>query len=86
MKFKKCLSDYTEREFLEVLELLFVDTPTTEKELDELVDHIISVSEHPKETDIIYYPEPGTEHSPEGVLKTIKDWRALNGKPGFKAE
>ncbi|RMS18304.1 Colicin/pyocin immunity protein [Pseudomonas savastanoi] len=42
------------------------------------------MTEHPAQTDVIFYPEEGQEDTPEGILKTIKEWRAKNGKPGFK--
>ncbi|EEQ04693.1 Colicin-E7 immunity protein [Yersinia bercovieri ATCC 43970] len=42
------------------------------------------VSEHPSGSDLIFYPEDGADDSPEGILETIKKWRAENGKPSFK--
>jgi Colicin immunity protein / pyocin immunity protein. len=44
------------------------------------------ITEHPSGSDLIYYPEPGVENFPEGIVKTVKEWRAANGKPGFKPE
>lgn len=35
-------------------------------------------------SDLIYYPRDDREDSPEGIVKEIKEWRAANGKPGFK--
>ncbi|RMM38271.1 Colicin/pyocin immunity protein [Pseudomonas amygdali pv. lachrymans] len=52
--------------------------------MDRLVKHFVKVTEHPAQTDVIFYPEEGQEDTPEGILKTIKEWRAKNGKPGFK--
>ncbi|KWT10329.1 hypothetical protein AL047_15180 [Pseudomonas syringae pv. broussonetiae] len=49
-----------------------------------LLKHFVKVTEHPAQTDVIFYPEEGQEDTPEGILKTIKEWRAKNGKPGFK--
>ena len=42
------------------------------------------LTEHPDGSDLIYYPKPGQDDSPEGIVKEVKDWRAKNGKPGFK--
>ena len=84
MNLKNHLEDYTEEEFLEIINSLFSGQRLTEEIRDSIVDHIVELSEHPNGTDIIFYPEPGTEDSPQGVLKTIKEWRAQNGKPGFK--
>lgn len=84
MNLKNHLEDYTEEEFLEIINSLFSGQRLTEEIRDSIVDHIVELSEHPNGTDIIFYPEPSTEDSPQGVLKTIKEWRAQNGKPGFK--
>ncbi|CFR26009.1 bacteriocin immunity protein [Yersinia kristensenii] len=84
MEIKKELTDYTENEFLELINLLFIGEFSSEEEHDELVNHIVKITEHPNGTDILYYPEAGVEDSPEGVIKFIKKWRAENGKPGFK--
>ncbi|WP_145537815.1 bacteriocin immunity protein [Yersinia kristensenii] len=84
MELKKELTDYTENEFLELINLLFIGEFSSEEEHDELVNHIVKITEHPNGTDILYYPEVGVEDSPEGVIEFIKKWRAENGKPGFK--
>ncbi|PJG62014.1 bacteriocin immunity protein [Yersinia kristensenii] len=84
MEIKKELTDYTKNEFLELINLLFIGEFSSEEEHDELVNHIVKITEHPNGTDILYYPEAGVEDSPEGVIKFIKKWRAENGKPGFK--
>jgi hypothetical protein len=44
------------------------------------------MSEHPSGSDLIYYPKPLSDNSPEGIVKEVKEWRATNGKPGFKPE
>ncbi|WP_225422715.1 bacteriocin immunity protein [Pseudomonas huaxiensis] len=51
---------------------------------DGLLDHFEAITEHPDGSDVIYYPPEGSEDSPEGVVKRVKEWRAANGKPGFK--
>jgi hypothetical protein len=89
MIFKEKLEEYTEEEFLEFLRgMSSKHNNLRGDELiryrDRIVDHFIKITEHPAQTDVIFYPEEGQEDSPEGVLKTIKEWRARNGKPGFK--
>ncbi|EIX9501144.1 bacteriocin immunity protein [Klebsiella pneumoniae] len=42
------------------------------------------LTEHPDGWDLIYHPQAGADNSPAGVVKTVKEWRAANGKPGFK--
>ncbi|HBV2421528.1 TPA: bacteriocin immunity protein [Klebsiella pneumoniae] len=41
------------------------------------------LTEHPDGSDLICYPKPGQDDSPEGIVKEVKYWRAKNGKPGF---
>ncbi|BCA39963.1 bacteriocin immunity protein [Kluyvera ascorbata] len=81
---KKKLADYTEQEFLHFIDKIKkVDFPT-ESEHDEAVYAFSQLTEHPDGWDLIYHPEPGADNSAAGVTKTVKEWRAANGKPGFK--
>lgn len=89
MDFKARLEDYTEQEFLKLVGTFFKnDTSLTGERydtyIDNLVDHFEAVTEHPDRSAVIYYPAEGEEDSPEGVVERIKEWRAANGKPGFK--
>lgn len=56
----------------------------TEEGQDALLENFIKITEHPSGVDLIYYPENGEDDSPEGILRIVKEWRAKNGKPGFK--
>ncbi|TPW37275.1 bacteriocin immunity protein, partial [Mixta tenebrionis] len=49
-----------------------------------LVFEFERLTEHPDGSDLIFYPRDDREDSPEGVVKEVKEWRANNGKPGFK--
>ncbi|QXG47406.1 bacteriocin immunity protein [Pseudomonas viridiflava] len=89
MIFKDRIEDYTEEEFLEFLKgfssehsQLFGEEFI--KHMDRSIEHFVKITEHPAKTDVIFYPEDDQEDSPEGILNTIKKWRAKNGKPGFK--
>ncbi|MGV8733117.1 MAG: bacteriocin immunity protein [Pseudomonas asiatica] len=42
-----------------------------------------SLRGHPDGAGVIFYPPKGADKSPQGVNR-IKEWRAANGKPGFK--
>jgi len=86
MKFRNRLEEYTEVEYLELIECLFEAKYSSENEHDEIVDHIVITSEHPDETGVLYDPRKGIEDSPQGVINAIKQWRLANGKPGFKPE
>ncbi|PQQ28047.1 bacteriocin immunity protein [Photorhabdus hindustanensis] len=84
MKLKEKLEDYTESEFLEFARKVCNADYATEDEASVAVQDFIRLSEHPDGTDILFYPSPGQDDSPEEIVKQIKEWRARNGKPGFK--
>lgn len=86
MNFKRKFEEYTETEYVALINRLVDGDYSSEREHDAIVDNIVSTSEHPNGTGVLYYPEEGVEDSPAGVLKAIKEWRAANGKPGFKPE
>lgn len=82
---KKSLEDFTEYEFIEFLnEISRQDESDTDERADQLLEHFIVITGHPVGSDLIYWPEPGADNSAEGITRTIKEWRAANGLPGFK--
>jgi hypothetical protein len=81
---KRDFSDFTEVEFLSLLVDICETNAATEEEHSALVQCFETVSEHPAGSDLIYYPEPGADDSPEGILQTVKAWRTANGLSGFK--
>ncbi|MFK0313572.1 bacteriocin immunity protein [Pseudomonas sp. NPDC090233] len=86
MKDRKKFSDFTEAEFLEFI--LSITDPTddvSEKELDSRILDFREISEHPSGSDLIYWPEADGLDTPEEILRIVKEWRAVNKKPGFKA-
>ncbi|EIW3594260.1 bacteriocin immunity protein [Salmonella enterica] len=83
MELKYSISDYTETEFKKIIEDI-INCEGDEKTQDDNLEHFISVTEHPSGSDLIYYPEGNNDGSPETVIKEVKEWRAANGKPGFK--
>ncbi|MBD2795723.1 bacteriocin immunity protein [Xenorhabdus sp. 18] len=84
MKLKNSINDYTEKEFLKLLQIICDSDTETEEEHNSLIDHFEEVTEHPSGSDLIYFPKEGEDDSPEGILKTVKEWQRKNGKPGFK--
>lgn len=89
--FKYKLEEYTEAEFLAFLRAMSENPENLKglaygKYVDRYVNHFVKITEHPEQSDVIFYPKEGREDSPEGVLKEVKEWRAANGKPGFKPE
>ncbi|WP_226478687.1 bacteriocin immunity protein [Pseudomonas sp. MWU16-30323] len=83
---KHNFSEYTEAEFVELLEALCREDREADNDdrADLLLLHFEKVSGHPAGSDLIYFPEPGADSSPEGVMQIVKDWRAAHGMPGFK--
>ncbi|MDD2050868.1 bacteriocin immunity protein [Pseudomonas putida] len=82
MKLKTNLADYTEQEFKALIKA--IDDSGTEEERDALVEHFNKVVPHPAGSDLLYYPEEGTDESPDGVVKIIQAWCLANGLSGFK--
>lgn len=80
----KTITDYTELEFLELLNRIVRADAPSEKELDELVDHFEEVAEHPDGSDLIYYPDKPENGEPEKIIDIVKKWRLENGLPCFK--
>lgn len=84
MELSKKLEDYTESQFLELVTKIYLADVKTEEEHVLLVRHFVLLTEHPRGNGVLFYPEPGMEETPQGVVDFIKNWRAVNGKPGFK--
>lgn len=82
----KTISDFTEKEFLDFVIGIYLDTYDTEQGHIDAVLEFERICEHPAGSDLIYYPDTGVDNTPSGIVKTIKEWRAANGKPGFKPE
>ncbi|MDH0292506.1 bacteriocin immunity protein [Pseudomonas sp. GD04087] len=83
---KNSISEYTEQEFLEIAKEVCAADYGSEQVADQAVVEFVRLAEHPDKSDILFYPPEGSDDSPEGIVKRIKDWRAANGLPGFKKE
>ncbi|TPG79274.1 bacteriocin immunity protein [Pseudomonas mandelii] len=86
MILKNKFEDYTEHEYLILVGSLFEGDYSSEDEHDAIVENIVLTSEHPDGTGVLYDPREGIEDNPNGVINAIKQWRLINGKPGFKTE
>lgn len=80
------ITEYTEAEFLALVTKICNADFDTEQKHTEAVLLFKQITEHPDGSDLIFYPKPGQDDSPEGIVKTVKLWRAANGKSGFKPE
>ncbi|MDU2940531.1 MAG: bacteriocin immunity protein [Enterobacteriaceae bacterium] len=86
------LEDYTENDFIELLgefrnstrKEKYLKGNELEKYIDCLIDHFIEITEHPAQSDLIYYPENDGDDEPENILKIVKEWRSSQGLPLFK--
>ncbi|QZD70352.1 bacteriocin immunity protein [Pseudomonas sp. 3-2] len=79
------ISEYTETEFIRFIEKIRATNKSgSDTELGELLAQFRKLTGHPDGTDLIFYPEPGEDDSAVGITKTVKEWRATNGLPGFK--
>ncbi|QZN94052.1 bacteriocin immunity protein [Symbiopectobacterium purcellii] len=77
------IEDCTEKEFLDFVTQIYSAEYSTEEAHAIALDEFERISEHPFGSDLLYYPEAGKQ-GPLEVVKEIKQWRAKNGKPGFK--
>lgn len=89
MNIKQRLEDYTEAEFTDFVGEFFENRSGLKgnafgKQQDYLADEFERLTEHPAKSDLIYYPEEGHSVTPESIVRHVKEWRAANGKPGFK--
>lgn len=78
---KASITDYSEGEFLKLIEEICSATGDEEYQ-DDLLENFILVSEHPAGSDLIYYPESGIA-SPREILETVVKWRRSNNLPLF---
>ena len=83
---KERYEDYTESEFINFLDDIYSVNSSSEAENRLWIRHFEKVTEHPMGSDLFFYPQSGADCSLLGVLNTVKQWRAENGKPGFKTE
>jgi hypothetical protein len=79
---KSSITDYSEDEFLRLIEEICSATGGEEYQ-DELLENFILVSEHPAGSDLIYYPESG-DASPREILEAVVAWRQSNGLASFR--
>ncbi|WP_110948765.1 bacteriocin immunity protein [Pseudomonas bohemica] len=75
-----------EEDFLELVKKICSAEQMTERQHTKAILEFERLSEHPDGSDLIYYPKALADNSPEGIVNTIKEWRAANGKPGLKTD
>ena len=84
MKLHGRLENYTESEFLELLNTI-INAEGSDDFQDELLENFIATTEHPDGSDLIYYPENPEDGTPENIVRIVKEWRLSQGLPVFKS-
>ncbi|MFB1072123.1 bacteriocin immunity protein [Vibrio diabolicus] len=85
MQEKSSISDYTEEDFLQLVEEIFKENVSdTDDVLDELLEQFEDITQHPDGTDLIYYPETPEDGTPENIVRIVKEWRLAQGLACFK--
>jgi hypothetical protein len=82
----KSIEDITEAQFLELVKKICTLYYKSDREHNKAVFDFEHLSEHPEGSDLIYHPKKLADTSPDGIVKTVKDWRSANGKLGFKSD
>ncbi|TDV64484.1 bacteriocin immunity protein [Pseudomonas sp. LP_7_YM] len=83
---ERAIEHMTEAEFLDLVKKKCKADYATQHQHGKAILEFERLSEHPDGSDLIYYPEASADNSPQGIVNTIKEWRAANGKTGFKSE
>lgn len=90
MKTMKKISDFTEAKFSEFVNAIYHANPEVfpnERVHTQAILEFERLAEHPLGSSLIFHPtRNGLKDGPEEVVRVIKQWRAEQGLPGFKAE
>lgn len=78
MKLKPGYEDYTEEEFIQL-----VNEICSAKE-DELLESFFAVTEYPEGSDLIYYYDDDNA-TPKRIVSAVKAWRKAHSKRSFKS-
>ena len=81
---KTTLGQFTRDEFMQFVDDISHDRADTEAESDAWVRHLKSLAPHPAKSDLIFWPEDGTDDSAKGIVAEIERYCRENGLPGFK--
>jgi hypothetical protein len=80
---KNFLSEFTRQEFLDFIVKLSDPAGRTEAEDSRWVRKFRDLAQHPKGSDLLFYPDPDMD-SDEAVVEEVERYRRENGLPGFK--
>lgn len=80
MEIKAKISDYSEAEFLELINAIKAGDDDEAAE-NMLIFHFNTVAGHPKGSDLIFYPESETTQSAQDIVEALKKY---HGKSPFR--
>ncbi|UFH48833.1 bacteriocin immunity protein [Pseudomonas sp. KNUC1026] len=80
----KRLEHYTHTQFLDLITCILEHRTQDNEEHLAWITQFAYASQHPKATDLLYYPEPGADRSAEGILEDVLAWRHVEDLPGFQ--
>ena len=83
MKFKPGFEDYTEEEFIQLVNEI-CSSKGGEAWQDESLESFIAVTEYPEGSDLTYYYDDDNA-TPKRIVPAVKAWRKAHGKRGFKS-
>jgi len=78
----KSITELTREEFLDFIRIVR-EPKDTEKQEGRWLLKFDEFAEHPRGTDLLFYPKPGSE-SDEAVVEDVESYRRDNGLSGFK--
>lgn len=88
MELKATLQEYTQPEFLALVEMIWA-VDVSKQDHDILITHFDQVSGHPKGADLIFQPYDefdASRYSAGNVVLFLKHWHNRQGKTAFKGE
>lgn len=77
------ISEFTKQEFLEFVKFLGTAPGETERENSRWNRKFRDIVQHPKGTDLLFYPESGKK-TPQAMVEEVERHRRENGLPCFK--
>ncbi|NMY39394.1 MULTISPECIES: bacteriocin immunity protein [Pseudomonas] len=85
-KIKTKYEDYTAHELVELFTQIWGLNCITEEKHSALVEHFLTITEHPDGLQLTVYIEAGIAKDPRDVIRIVNEWRLAHGKPGFKTQ
>lgn len=83
MKLKPGYEDYTEEEFIQLVNEI-CSAKGGEAWQDELLESFVAVTEYPEGSDLIYYYDDDNA-TPKRIVSAVKAWRKAHSKRSFKS-